>query len=445
MFRRAEPSAGEHAGGRGGVGSRPAAERRNALSSSPVSDSLKIGRSGFYEFFCGGGMARAGLGEAWRCLFANDFDPAKARAYTENCGAAYLRCADVTKLTCAELPGAADLAWASFPCQDLSLAGAGAGLSGARSSAFWGFHALMRALVEDGRAPRVIALENVLGLLTANGGGDFTALIRALAELGYRVGALTIDAAHFVAQSRPRLFIVALRDDVSPPRELTAAEPTAPFAVPALRRAAHALPEALAARWVWWRLPAPPRANQKLIDCLEDAPVDAPWLNAERTQALIAQLSKASRRDLAEACASGERRVAALFRRTRAVGVQAEARFDGLAGCLRTPGGGSSRQFLLEAQGNSVRARLIGAREAARLMGLPDSYRLPTRRNEAYHLLGDGVVAPVVRFLSEHLLLPLARVEGEYARADPHPAATRPLSRKREKGGSLSRLRERAG
>ena len=73
--------------------------------------------------------------------------------------------------------------------------------------------------------------------------------------------------------------------------------------------------------------------------------------------------------------------------------MQAEARFDGLAGCLRTPGGGSSRQFLIEAHGERVRVRLIGAREAARLMGLPDSYRLPARRNEAYHLLGDGVVA----------------------------------------------------
>ena len=124
--------------------------------------------------------------------------------------------------------------------------------------------------------------------------------------------------------------------------------------------------------------------------------------------------------------------MAALFRRTRPGGVQAEARFDGLAGCLRTPGGGSSRQFLLDTQGEEIRIRLIGAREAARLMGLPESYRLPARRNEAYHLLGDGVVAPVVRFLSEHLLLP--RVEGEYARAGPDPRRHEPtFAGKRQK------------
>jgi DNA (cytosine-5)-methyltransferase 1 len=378
-----------------------------------VSDSQPQRRPGFYEFFCGGGMARAGLGDAWRCLFANDFDSRKARSYADNWGGAEFRLADVALLRPADLPGSADLAWASFPCQDLSLAGAGAGLSGARSSAFWGFHALLRALCAEGRAPRLIALENVLGLLASKGGADFVALCGAIADLGYRFGALTIDAAHFVPQSRPRLFLVALADEVAAPAERIAPGPVAPFAAPALRRAVDALPAKLAARWLWWRLPPPLRANRTLIDCLDAAPDDAPWLDAAKTQALLAALSKASRAELERAREAGERRVAALFRRTRADGVRAEARFDGLAGCLRTPAGGSSRQFLLDIECGTARARLIGAREAARLMGLPDAYRLPARRNEAYHLLGDGVVAPVVRFLSESLLLPLALAGAE--------------------------------
>jgi len=376
-------------------------------------------------------MARAGLGDAWRCLFANDFDPRKARAYADNWGAAELRLGDVAALRPVDLPGRADLAWASFPCQDLSLAGAGAGLSGARSSAFWGLHALLRALAIEDRAPRLVALENVLGLLASQCGADFAALCRALADLGYRFGALTIDAAHFVPQSRPRLFLVALADAVAPPNALIAPEPVAPYAAPALRRAVDALPAALAARWLWWRLPPPPRVNRTLIDCLDAAPEDAPWLGAAQTEALLAALSKASRAELERARAAGERRVAALFRRTRADGVRAEARFDGLAGCLRTPAGGSSRQFLLDVEGGIARARLIGAREAARLMGLPDSYRLPSRRNEAYHLLGDGVVAPVVRFLSESLLLPLAEAGRLSARPpEPRSSAIRPGKRR---------------
>jgi DNA (cytosine-5)-methyltransferase 1 len=403
-----------------------------------VSDSPTQRRPGYYEFFCGGGMARAGLGDAWRCLFANDSDPRKARAYADNWGAAEFRLADVATLRPVELPGRADLAWASFPCQDLSLAGAGAGLSGARSSAFWGFHALLRALGAEGRAPRLVALENVLGLLTSKGGADFAALCRALADLGCRFGALTIDAAHFVPQSRPRLFLVALSEEVAPPEELTAPGPVAPYAAPALRRAVDALPAALAARWLWWRLPPPPRVNGALVDCLDAAPYDAPWLSAAQTEALLAALSRGSRAQLERACAAGGRHVAALFRRTRPDGVRAEARFDGLAGCLRTPAGGSSRQFLLDIEGGTARARLIGAREAARLMGLPDSYRLPTRRNEAYHLLGDGVVAPVVRFLSEGLLSPLAEAGRSGERPPESRSAAIPLVRQQDADAAIA-------
>ena len=132
----------------------------------------------------------------------------------------------------------------------------------------------------------------------------------------------------------------------------------------------------------------------------------------EQTERLLAALSPASRRDVALARESGERAVGALFRRTRPDGaggvrVQAEARFDGLAGCLRTPGGGSSRQFLIVVEGDTTRTRLMTPREAARLMGLPDSYVLPARATDAFHLVGDGVATPVVRFLSENLLLPL--------------------------------------
>jgi DNA (cytosine-5)-methyltransferase 1 len=93
----------------------------------------------FYEFFAGGGMARAGLGGGWRCLFANDFDEKKALSYAANWGAEHLLVEDVARVKVEALPGEADLAWASFPCQDLSLACDGAGLKGHRSGSFWPF------------------------------------------------------------------------------------------------------------------------------------------------------------------------------------------------------------------------------------------------------------------------------------------------------------------
>jgi DNA (cytosine-5)-methyltransferase 1 len=367
---------------------------------------------GFYEFFCGGGMARAGLEPEWRCLFANDIDARKGAAYAANWGSARLRIADVASLHAADVPGQADLAWASFPCQDLSLAGAGAGLDGARSGAFWGFCSGVRALAADGRPPRLIALENVAGVLTSKGGADFAAICAALQALGYRFGALTIDAAHFLPQSRPRVFFVATGRDETPPAWLVSPDPPPHHVSAALRRAASALPPSVAADWLWWRAPAAPRANARLADCLDDEPDDSRWHSADKTERLLAALSPASRRDVALARAAGESVVGALFRRTRPDGqggvrVQAEARFDGLAGCLRTPGGGSSRQFLIIIAGDKTRTRLMTPREAARLMGLPDTYALPPRATDAFHLVGDGVATPVVRFLSENLLLPL--------------------------------------
>ncbi len=388
----------------------PAPERRYGRAPL-IGDSAVMARPQFYEFFCGGGMARAGLEPAWEPIFANDVDPRKAASYAANWGGEGLHVGDVAELAARDVPGRADLAWASFPCQDLSLAGAGAGLGGKRSGAFFGFAAVIAALRAEGRAPKLIALENVVGTLTSRGGADFAAIVRALKGLGYRFGALTIDAALFLPQSRPRLFVVAALEGVAVPARLVAAAPSPDYHSAALRRAAAALPGPLAADWLWWRLPEAPRANARLVDCLE--PAASGSLDAARTGALVAALSPASRRAVAAAQASGGRHVGALFRRTRPDGVggvrvQAEARFDGFAGCLRTPGGGSSRQFLIEVEGGSIRARLMSPREAARLMGLADSYRLPERATDALHLVGDGVAPPVVRFLSETLLLPLA-------------------------------------
>src|SRR5713226_9553854 len=85
-----------------------------------------------------------------------------------------------------------------------------------------------------------------------------------------------------------------------------------------------------------------------------------------------------------------------------------EVRFDQVAGCLRSPVGGSSRQSIVVVDGGTVRSRLLSPREAARLMGVPESYPLPKNYNEAYHLFGDGVAVPVVSWLEKHLLRPLA-------------------------------------
>jgi len=184
-------------------------------------------------------MARLGLGPGWSCLYANDFDPVKAATYRDNFPEAHdhFHEGDIWAVKPVELPGRADLAWASSPCQDFSLAGNRAGLEGGRSSAFFGFWRLMEALEAEGRAPRVVVIENVVGLLTSNGGKDFEALCRALAAQGYRFGALEIDAARFTPQSRPRVFVVAAK--VEPPARLAG---RGAFHTRAVVEAQHGLP-----------------------------------------------------------------------------------------------------------------------------------------------------------------------------------------------------------
>ncbi|WP_020180624.1 DNA cytosine methyltransferase [Methylopila sp. M107] len=378
-----------------------------------------MGQLSFYEFFAGGGMARLGLGDGWRCLFANDLSESKAQSYRANFGGEDLWVGDVHDVAPAMLPGRPDLVWGSFPCQDLSLAGSGKGFGGSRSSAFFGFMAVVTALRAEGRAPRILALENVCGALTARGGRDFEAIGRALSLAGYRFGALVIDAARFLPQSRPRLFIVAMDRAAAPPPELVGDGPedglVGPWSPRALLAARAGLDEEVARDWVWWRLPEP-RANiPALASLLEDEPSDVRWRSRAETDDLVALMAPLHRARLAALAAGGERRVGTLYRRIRPDGAggkaqRAEARFDGVAGCLRTPAGGSSRQILLEVEGGALRSRLLSGREAARLMGLPDDYRLPARYNDAYRLAGDGVAVPVVRWLARGLIEPLLDV-----------------------------------
>ncbi len=111
--------------------------------------------------------------------------------------------------------------------------------------------------------------------------------------------------------------------------------------------------------WLWWRLPAPARRNVALIDVIETDPAGARWLSGDWLDALIGMMDANNRAKLDAARADGQRRVGALYKRTRPVREggkvqRAEIRFDGLAGCLRTPAGGSSRQSILIVEGETL-------------------------------------------------------------------------------------------
>jgi DNA (cytosine-5)-methyltransferase 1 len=370
---------------------------------------------GFYEFFAGAGLVRLALEPDWHCLWANDIDQSKGKIYVENFGEdAFVRC-DVAEVAPESLPGVADLAWASFPCQDLSLAGWGRGMSARRSGVFWAFWRIMHRLNDLGRRPPLIAIENVTGLLR---GENFRGLCEALAALDMQFGAMVIDARRFLPQSRPRVFVVAVDSGVDVERFTVKSPPDSPWVSGSLLSTVTKLPSDLRELWRWWDLPVPTDPVPDLAGMIDDDPTEVAWHSKAETDHLLGLMTKRNRAKVEHALAAGGRRVGMLYRRTRDGRQRAEVRFDGVAGCLRTPQGGSSRQTVVVVRDGVVRTRLLSPREAARLMGAPDSFWLPESYTEAYWAMGDAVAVPAVEWLSRHLLTPLAFAARNTARRE---------------------------
>jgi DNA (cytosine-5)-methyltransferase 1 len=363
------------------------------------------------EFFAGIGLVRLALErQGLSVVFANDLDPNKLAIYAANFGDEHFALADVHKLLTQEVPDA-DVFTASFPCNDLSLAGGRAGLAGPESSAFWGFERVLRAKSEAGSAPRAVVLENVPGLLTSHRGQDLRAILQALAALGYVFDLVQIDAVRFVPQSRARLFVLAERADSK--GECAGAGEFAPsWARPTgVAKFIQAHPEL---PWRSSNLPAPSARTVELTDLLDDLPDDHPaWWNAERTGYFFGQIGDRHGAIVREWMRSPTPRYATAFRRVRHGRSTAELRFDGVAGCLRTPRGGSARQILVRLGDGRGCVRLLSARECARLQGVADDFRLPGSETQALFGFGDAVCVPVVSWLAEHWLLPSLDAAGE--------------------------------
>ena len=361
-------------------------------------------------------MVRAAFQTDWDLALANDIDPKKCLAYRTNWGSDNVIEGDVAHIDPKLLRQPIDLYWASSPCQDLSLAGARKGLSGARSGVFHTWMDRVDQAVKSGFAPRILAFENVTGLITSSGGKDFEAVAEAFLARGYRYGALEIDAIHFLPQSRPRVFMVGVREDISLNTDICLPSGTGTFHTKRLRSFVAGLPELARAGWVWWNVPAPPPRRVTLKSMIETDQTE--FLTTSQALKTMAMMEEPSLQKLRQARESGGLHFGTIYKRGRPdrngkVRQRAEVRMDGVAGCLRTPAGGSSRQTLVIIRDGDISMRLLTAREAVRLMGLPDSYQLPVSYNDAYKLAGDGVAVPVVKHLKQHLFEPLLAAQAK--------------------------------
>lgn len=366
------------------------------------------------EFFAGIGLARMGLEQAgFEVRWSNDIDPGKQEMYLGHFrdppGRHTFVLRDVSTVAGGDVPDGLALAWASFPCADLSLAGWRRGLAGKESGTFWQFARVLEQMGAARRPPAVV-LENVVGLATSHGGADMAAVAGELNRLGYSVDVLTLDARRFVPQSRPRLFIVGAAHPPAggPDDPYDALRPgwlQAPFCEPALRTHRAALP-------------APPALLTGGLGAVaERIPGgDDRWWDSRRTAAFLGSLSAGQAARLAALRAAGEVSCRTAYRRTREGVPTWEIRPDDVSGCLRTARGGSSKQALVEAGGGQVRVRWMTPREYARLMGAGGYQVAGLRRDQALSGFGDAVCVPAVAWLARHYLVPLVR-EGAVALA----------------------------
>ncbi|MEU6715017.1 DNA cytosine methyltransferase [Nonomuraea sp. NPDC046802] len=364
------------------------------------------------EFFAGIGLVRMGLERGGlKVVWANDMDPQKAEMYRghfRDRNDHYL-VDDIAEVRSDHLPSGLSMAWASFPCIDVSLAGNRGGLNGQHTGTFWGFIKIMKDLGED--RPPVVALENVTGLATSHQGQDLFDTVKALNDLGYSVDVLVIDARHFVPQSRPRLFIVGA---LQPPEdEPMPHDPLRPSRLQPIFAPESGLTTHRAA------LPSPgPLLTTGLGNYVEVLPDDDPqWWDTDRTQAFLKSLSPVQERRLAALRRIPGRHYRTAYRRTRGGVPMWEIRADEVAGCLRTARGGSSKQALVQIEQHDVKVRWMTGREYAHLMGAR-GYRLEgLRRNQEIFGFGDAVCVDVVAWLAEHYLTPL--LKGSVQLSDP--------------------------
>lgn len=344
------------------------------------------------DFFAGSGLVSLGFSRYFETVWANDNCRKKAQIFCSNFESEAFVLESIENVNGRSLPKAV-VSWASFPCQDLSLAGNLKGLDGSRSGLIWQW---LRIMKEMKSLPPILIAENVPGLVTAKNGEYYRAVHTELEKLNYQVGAIVLDARHWVPQSRQRVFIIAVSKklDIS---GLTSSHPT--WAQPEfLLRAAHELTS-----FIFWNLPKPAAKPKTLSEVVElDTHVDE-----ERSKRSIQFVPKQHLEKMYEFKKMGIE-VFTGYKRTRPSGQRLEVRFDGLSGCIRTTKGGSSKQYILYFKKNKLNCRFMTPREAARVMGAPDSFKLPLSQNDAYSAMGDAVAVPVSRFISEKLIRPLA-------------------------------------
>jgi DNA (cytosine-5)-methyltransferase 1 len=349
------------------------------------------------EFFSGIGLSRAGMEAAGiKTVWSNDYDSSKREMYSQQWGSEGLVGGDINKLSANVVP-TADIAWSSSPCTDLSVAGKQAGiLSGRESSAFLGFTRVIREMGQY--KPSVLVLENVIGLATSHGGEDFRIVLNTFNELGYAVDAVELDARRWIAQSRPRMFVVGM---LNPTTSGTLDTSIRPDRLSWIHNSADYNTFLLDG-------PEPPKIKttgfSQLAEKLSDD--DSRWWDENRVTKALSSMSDINLRRLKDMSKSDTDVFRTAYRRTRGGIPRWEIRADDIAGCLRTVRGGSSKQAVFVSSKGKIRARWLTGQEYANLQGAPWYNLNNLKDSQIYFGFGDAVAVPAVAWLMKEMVVP---------------------------------------
>ncbi len=327
----------------------------------------------FIDLFAGiGGIRIAFEGLGGHCVFTSEWDSYAQKTYADNFPGGHQINGDITQVDATDIPDH-DVLLAGFPCQPFSIAGVSKKNALGRAHGFacetQGTLFFDVARIIDAKKPRAFLLENVKNLVSHDKGRTFDVIRRTLSEeLGYHIHCRVIDGAHFVPQHRERILIVGFR------------EPT---------------------NFDFDALPLPAKGRRTLSEILHKTDGSEPLLPWDGDRFFQHAKNKVDPKyTLTDN----------LWTYLQGYAEKHRAKGNGFGFGLVTPDSVtrtlSARYYkdgseILVKQRKGTNPRRLTPRECARLMGFPDTFRIPVSDTRAYKQFGNSVVVDVMSHVAK--------------------------------------------
>ena len=357
----------------------------------------------FIELFAGVGLVGKALSQrGWKCVMANDICPIKKKMYVLNGGDPSVFILDDIRNLTAEAYPPSSLLTASFPCVDFSTAGKRKGFGGTLSRCVLSVIDMLGALPDE-QKPTVLLFENVMGSIFQGKTGNASDLIRGLARIGYSVIDLrVIDASHFTAQSRKRVFMIATTQSNAVKCDTLvqllgneSPEETKPLVAQAFMKNLPCV--------AWVSAPSPGLPDRKRHLLKDFVDLSLPWTNCPRSPTLRTTFDVTQ---VAYAQANTDRfRVFSFIVQTRKGRPTSELNREGKAYCLRTGRGRLMSNLMKLDINGEIQVRYLEPAEYAALQGAPDFQFGDLPKQHCFKAMGDAVCVPVILWIIDNVLL----------------------------------------